>query len=124
LARVSRLTGGFLFHGPRRGRLKPDVVRRTLVNDVLTPLSSRFATAEGEVGFEHCRLHSFRHYFVSMCVQKGVPERTTMRWVGHNNGSLVNHYYHLHDDESRRQMDRLDKFHEESPGGGAGAMVS
>ena len=115
LSKLPDLRDGFLFHGPRGGRLKPDVVRRTLIDSVLVPLSSKFPTPAGEVGFKDGRLHSFRHYFVSTCVQNGVPERTTMRWLGHRDSKMVNHYYHLFDDELRRQMDRLDVFGEGAP---------
>ena len=31
-----------------------------------------------------------------------------MEWVGHKDSEMVRHYYHLHNDESRRQMDGLD----------------
>jgi hypothetical protein len=31
-----------------------------------------------------------------------------MNWLGHQDSEMVKHYYHLHDDEARRQMDRLD----------------
>ena len=34
--------GKFVFHGPRRGRLKPDTIRRILVRDVITPLAPKF----------------------------------------------------------------------------------
>lgn len=119
LARLPVHRDGYLFHGPRQGRLKPDTVRRTFVDAVLEPLSGRFPTFEGEVGLRNGRLHSFRHYFVSVCVQKLIPEQTTMHWVGHADSKMVKYYYHLHDDESRRQMDRLNVFDEAS----AGAMV-
>jgi integrase len=127
--RLPRLADGRLFHGPRAGRLKPDTVRRTLVEEVLKPLAGKFPKAEGEVGFVDGRLHSFRHFFVSECVQEGIPERTTMRWVGHRDSEMVNHYYHLHDDESRRQMARLggfgvgELFNEENAGGVAGVTI-
>jgi hypothetical protein len=30
-----------------------------------------------------------------------------MTWVGHRNLETLLHYYHLHEDESRRAMERL-----------------
>jgi integrase len=102
LEQLPRVPDGLLFHGPRSGRLKPDVVRRTLIDSVLEPLSSEFPTPDGEVGFKDGRLHSFRHYFVSTCILNGVPERTIMRWLGHSDSKMVDHYCHLFDDESRR----------------------
>jgi hypothetical protein len=32
----------------------------------------------------------------------------TTEWLGHEDGEMVRHYYHLHDEEARRQMARLD----------------
>ena len=99
---------GYIFHGPRGGRLKPDTVRRILVREAIEPLAERFPTADGEKGFVHGRLHSFRHYFCSTCANSGVPERMVMDWLGHANSEMIRHYYHLHDEESRRRMDSLD----------------
>ena len=98
----------FIFHGPRGGRLKPDTVRNILIRKVIKPLSGRFPTSAGERGFEHGRLHSYRHYFCSTCANGGVPEQMLMRWLGHRDSEMVRHYYHVHDQEARRRMDSLD----------------
>jgi integrase len=79
-----------------------------LIKEVLKPLESKFKTPEGEIGFEHGRLHSFRHYFCSVCANRGVPEQVVMRWLGHRDSQMVKHYYHLHDDEAQRQMKKID----------------
>lgn len=97
----------FVFHGARGGRLKPDTVRNILVREVIKPLQARFPSADEEQGFKDGRLHSFRHYFASLCANRGVPERVVMDWLGHKDSNMVQHYYHLHDAESRQQMDRL-----------------
>jgi integrase len=65
LETVPRSADGRIFHGPRGGRLKADVVRRGLIRDVLEELKGRFPTQPGEIGFIHGRRHSFRHYFCS-----------------------------------------------------------
>jgi len=69
--------------------------------------------------FADGRLHSFRHAFVSTCANTDVPERIVMEWLGHKHSDMVRHYYYVHDEESRRQMDRLDplgnKAGEQSP---------
>jgi integrase len=96
--------GRFVFAGPRGGRLNADTVRRTLIREVLTPLADRFPTPEGGRGFRDGRLHSFRHYFCSMSANAGVPEQIMMDWLGHSDSAMVRIYYHLHNDESRRQM--------------------
>lgn len=95
------------FHGPLGGIVKPDTIRRSLIRDVLTPLAERFPNDVGEVGFVHGRLHSFRHYFCSACANAGIPEPVLMQWLGHRSSRMVRHYYHLHDDEAHRQMNRL-----------------
>ena len=31
-----------------------------------------------------------------------------MNWLGHRDSRMVKHYYHLHEQESRRHMDKID----------------
>jgi integrase len=111
---------GYVFHGPKGGRLKPDTVRRILIREVLTPLAERFPTPEGEVGFVDGRLHSFRHFFCSLCANRGVPQQVVMRWLGHTSSDMVQLYYHLHDEEARRQMRRITLSDDASRPEGAG----
>jgi integrase len=87
--------------------LSPDIARRTLIKEALTPLSQQFPTPEGETGFKDGRLHSFRHYFCSVCANTGIPEQVVMQWLGHRDSLMVRHYYHLHDEEAQRQMQRV-----------------
>ena len=101
-------TDAYVFHGPRAGQLKTHTVRRILVREVIKPLTEQFPTPEGERGFKDGRLHSFRHYFCSTCANNGVPERMLMDWLGHANSEMISNYYHLHDEEARRQMNQLD----------------
>ena len=107
LRSIPQQGGGVIFRGPRGGVLKPDTVRRILIRDVLTKLSDQFPTPEGEIGFADGRLHSFRHYFCSYCANAGTPERVVMAWLGQQSSRMVQHYYHLHDEEAQRQMKRL-----------------
>lgn len=104
LERLPRHADGFVFHGPNGGRLKSDTVRNVLVKEVLTPLADRFPTPPGEVGFANGRLHSFRHFFCSLCANQMVPQQVLMVRLGHRDSKLVSNYYHLHDDEARRHM--------------------
>ena len=98
----------YIFHGPRSGRLKADTVRNVLVREVIRPLTKRFPQQfENERSFENGRLHSFRHYFCSVCANTGIPERITMNWLGHAESEMVRHYYHLNDEESRQKMNQL-----------------
>ena len=74
---------------------------------VLTPLAKKFPAIDGGQSFVDGRLHSFRHYFVSRCAAGGVRERVVMEWVGFADSAMVRHYFHLHDEESQRQMNGL-----------------
>jgi integrase len=121
LARLPRAVDGYVFHGPHGGRLKADTVRNIFVRSVLDPLSRRFPTPAGEVGFRDGRLHSFRHFFCSICADDGVAEAVVMAWLGHRNSDMVRHYYHLFDAEAKRQMQRVRSLDEN---GGAGAAAS
>ncbi len=107
LERPDESAGGLVFRGPKGGVLSPDIVRRTLIRDVLAELADEFPTPDGELGFIHGRLHSFRHYFCSTCANSGVPEQVVMNWLGHQQSAMVRHYYHLHDEEAKRQMSKL-----------------
>ncbi len=107
LEAMSRNTDGYVFHGPLGGRLKADTVRNILIRDVLKPLANQFPTPGGEFGFKDGRLHSFRHFFCSLCANNNVPQQMVMRWLGHRDSKLVAHYYHLHDEEAQRQMQKI-----------------
>jgi integrase len=108
LQEISRTQDGLVFHGPLGGKVKADTIRRFLIRNVLTPLSEGFPTEPDEIGFSDGRLHSFRHYFCSVCANSGVPEQILMKWLGHRNSKMVQRYYHLHDEESHRQMSRIE----------------
>lgn len=107
LGGIARHPDGYVFHGPEGGRLKPDTVRRALIRDVLEAMAGRFPAADDTPGFADGRLHSFRHFFASLCANRGVSQRVVMRWLGHKDSRMVEHYYHLHDEENRRQMRRV-----------------
>lgn len=107
LEQMPQHSDGRLFHGPRGGKLKPDTVRRILIRDVLEPLKKRFPTPPGEIGFEHGRLHSFRHYFVSQAFLSGASEGEIQEWVGHQDSKMVAHYRHLRNEDSQRKMQRI-----------------
>jgi integrase len=110
LRQLPRHNDGFVMHGPKGGRLKADTVRVILIRDVLKVLSGRFPSSSGQVGFVDGRLHSFRHFFCSLCANRGVAQQVVMRWLGHSESRMVEHYYHLYDEEARRQMGRIRLF--------------
>ncbi len=99
--------GEYIFKGPRGRKLKSSTALRNLQENVIKPLSDKFPTRAGEKGFSDGCLHSFRHAFCSTCANNGVPERIVMSWLGHQASRMIRHYYHLHDDEARRQMNKL-----------------
>ena len=100
--------GRYVFYGPRGGRFKPDTARRIFVREVIAPLAAMFPSEGDEKGFEDGRFHSFRHYFCSKCANSNVAERIVMKWLGHADSEMIRHYYHLHDEEAKRQMNHLD----------------
>ncbi len=71
-----------------------------------------------EYGFENpkkYKLHSFRHYFASMCANHGVAHRKALAWLGHSNSDMLDLYYHLHDDDSMQTMAELAKSSSSEP---------
>ena len=104
---LPRSADGRVFHGPLGGKLKPDTVRNVLIRDVIAMLKSRFPVEPGEQGFINGRIHSFRHYFCSVCSNSGVPEQVLMRWLGQRSSKMVRRYYHLHTEESKSQMSKI-----------------
>ncbi|QDU61030.1 site-specific tyrosine recombinase XerC [Planctomycetes bacterium Pan216] len=107
LERLRSGEDGLVFHGPRGGCLKSDTVRNILVREVLTPLAERFPSPPDTSGFINGRLHSFRHAFCSQCANQGVPEPVVQQWLGHCSSEMVARYYHLHDQESQKHMQRV-----------------
>jgi len=87
---------------------KPSRVLKVLLRDVIRPLKQRFPTPPGEIGFEHGRVHSFRHYFVSEAFRQGATEGEVMEWVGHRDSKIVAHYRHLRKADSHRRMEKVD----------------
>lgn len=98
--------GPFVLYGPRGGRRKPDTVGRRLKKDLVVPLSVRFSGTSSDC-FSRGTCHSFRHYFISTCATSGVPIMVLMDWVGHADSAMVRKYFRLHDQESKRQMERV-----------------
>jgi len=104
LKSVPRHRDGYVFHGPRGGRLKADTARVIFKRDVIGPLADQFPTDEGDIGFIHGRFHSFRHYFVSQCSAAGASEGQIKDWVGHQDGEMVAIYRHQFNDANQARM--------------------
>ncbi|MBL8797083.1 MAG: tyrosine-type recombinase/integrase [Planctomycetia bacterium] len=108
LKATGKESDGRVFHGPRSGKLKPDTVRNILLREVIESLKDRFPTPPGEIGFEHGRVHSFRHYFCSQAFLGGAAEADIKDWLGHRDSRMVTHYRHLRRDDSQRKMQQID----------------
>jgi integrase len=101
---------GPVFTGAASEKISTDSILRAFVRYVIKPLKKRFPTPVGEIGFEHGRLHSFRHYFVSECFRNGVSESHIRDWVGHADSHIIERYRHLHYNDSQKAMQGLSLF--------------
>ena len=106
LNRLGRTPDGYVFHGPRVGRLKPDTVLKILKRDVLTPLAKRFPKKGGK-GVGDGVVHSFRHFFTSQGADSAASELMLMSWLGHADSEMVRHYFHARRAQALEQIDRL-----------------
>lgn len=107
LQKLSRQADGCVFHAQRGGKLHSRNVLQTFIDDVIDPLKVRFPTSNGEIGFEHGRLHSFRHFFCSQAFLGGASEGEIREWLGHADSKMVEHYRHLRSDDAQRKMDKI-----------------
>jgi integrase len=83
-------------------------VLQAFIDDVIEPLKTKFPAAEGEIGFEHGRLHGLRHYFCSQAFLSGVSEGEIKEWLGHADSKMVEHYRHLRSEDAQRKMGQID----------------
>lgn len=107
LQTLPRQSDGYVFHAQRGGKLLARIVLQAFIDKVVEPLKSRFPTAEGEIGFEQGRLHSFRHFFCSQAFLGGASEGEIREWLGHADSKMVEHYRHLRSDDAQRKMDQI-----------------
>ena len=107
LTTIKHGTDGRVFHALRGGQLRPRNVLAMFIRDVIEPLKDKFPTPPGEIGFEHGRLHSFRHYFVSQAFLGGASEGEIREWVGHADSKMVEHYRHLGRKDAVRRMEQI-----------------
>lgn len=107
LMTFDRSQGGRVFHAARGGILRPRNVLATFIDQVIEPLKERFPTPNGEIGFEHGRLHSFRHYFCSQAFLGGASEGEIRDWLGHADSKMVEHYRHVRNEDAHRKMEQI-----------------
>ena len=60
-----------------------------------------------KLGVSLYSLHSFRHSFVSLCVNSGVPLEIVAEIVGHGSPAMTRHYSHIHDEAKRKAIAAL-----------------
>ena len=54
------------------------------------------------------KTNSLRHHFASMVANSRVPYRMVLAWMGHSSSTILDLYYHLHDEESEAAMHLLE----------------
>jgi integrase len=108
LLKVPRQVDGLVVHAVLGGKLLPRNVLQAFIDEVIEPLKVRFLAPAGETGFEHGRLHSFRHFFCSQAFLGGASEGEIREWLGHADSKMVEHYRHLRNDDAQRKMDQID----------------
>ncbi|MCZ7581798.1 MAG: site-specific integrase, partial [Fimbriimonadaceae bacterium] len=68
---------------------------------------SALKTALKRAGIAEGKVHTFRHFFITYCINKGVSPFMIAEWVGHSSLAMVMRYYRASAKESRRIMDGL-----------------
>ncbi len=107
LASLPRGADGRVLHAERGGPLLPENVLQALIHHVIAKLKDEFPTPEGEIGFEHGRLHSFRHFFCSQAFLNGASEGEIREWLGHADSKMVEYYRHLRQEDAMRRMQQI-----------------
>lgn len=107
LERIQHHRDGYIFHGPRGGRLKADTARNVLTKRVLPRVAKELRDKGHQTRVEEGRLHSFRHYFCSQCANSGTPVQLVLKWMGHRDSRMVQYYYHVFDEAAKDQMKKL-----------------
>ncbi len=100
---------GHVLTGDRGGKLNYNHCLDAFKNKVIKPLTKKFPTSDGELGFKDGRFHSFRHFFVSECFEAGIPECHIKDWVGHSDSKIVELYRHIRSESAKANM-QLGKF--------------
>jgi len=88
----------------RKGYVMPDMAEAFLaghLNDTVTRffetrcgIETRKKTSVGKKAHSVCSAHSFRHKFVSLAANAGIPFAIVQRIVGHQTATMCAHYFH------------------------------
>jgi integrase len=97
----------------KRGRTSGKLLSTTRA---LEPLQNACA----RLGFPKLTQHHLRHYFATLCIERGVDIPTVSSWLGHSDGGVLamRTYGHLRKEHSFAMADRVD-IGPDVPAGGA-----
>ena len=82
--------------------------RKGQIFKMLSPRRA-ISTACEELKLPSLRVHDTRHFFATMCIQKGVDIPTVAKWLGHKDGGVLamKAYGHITDDHSLASAQKL-----------------
>jgi hypothetical protein len=109
---------------PIHPRIRPLIAALKRIGDHVFPdirerqLLQRVKELCGTLKFpkaDEFKLHSFRHYFASLCANHQVAYRKALAWLGHSDSSILQLYYHLTDSDSQAAMEALAGEHFRAP---------
>jgi len=109
-----------VFRGPGNTALKQDDIRHALTKLAEQVTGTKRSQAPNTLAA--ITPHSFRHFFVSECCRRGVPEHVLMSWVGHANSTIVRLYFHLRPEASQALMKQLN-FGDQGPAWAPSSVV-
>ena len=63
----------------------------------------------------HCRVHDFRHSFISNAILNGMDIVTVSKYVGHSNIEMtLNRYSHLLKDSEQKMIEKMNEIYKKS----------
>lgn len=82
-----------------------------LLSIVPNHMFKRYETLIKKAGIKHCRFHDLRHYYASVMLSLGVPDKYAMERMGHStNNMLKTVYQHTFEQKQAEITNRLDAF--------------
>lgn len=104
LKTLPRHADGLVLHDPSGAPLTYTVTRTTFLKGVIKPLSKRFPSPAGDVGFAPTRPHSFRHFFCSQALAVGATDGEVREWMVHRSSNMIVLCTHRRIGDSHRRM--------------------
>lgn len=101
LSALPRLGERVFFHPPTRQY--PDGARPLEETDFLRRFK-RLCKRIGLADWKGLKLHTFRHFFASICAKNNVSYKFALRWMGHRNSNILDLYFHMYDREAQQAM--------------------